>query len=101
MGRLMARDFEPEVEGLKRLFSGQVGTYGRSLLEGIGVGLVDNRTELGWPTLTMDRIVQADSQGVVAAAFGAECRRVSRAQFLRAFKVVPPELRVSLGEDSP
>ena len=101
MGRLMARDFEPEVEGLKRLFNGQVGTYGRSLLEGIGVGLVDNRTDLGWPTLMMDRIVQSDSQGVVAAAFGAECRRVSRTQFHRAFQVVPPELKASLGEDSP
>ena len=101
IGRLMAREFEPEVEVLKSLFNGQVGTYGPSLLEGIGIGLVDNRSELVWPTLTLDRIVRADAQGIVAAAFGAECRRVSRAQFLRAFKVVPPELKASLGEDSP
>lgn len=101
IGRLMAREYEPEVEVLKRLFNGQIGTYRRSLLEGIGIGLVDNRTELGWPTLTMDRIVQVDAQGVVAAAFGAECRRVSRTQFLQAFKLVPPELQGFIEDESP
>ncbi len=93
MGRLLAREYEPEVELLRSLFTREFPIHGRALLEGLGIGLADSRSRVVWPALSMDRIVPGADQVLVAAALGDECRRISTARFQEALGVVPAELR--------
>jgi hypothetical protein len=99
MGRLLAREYEPEVELLRSLFTRDSPIHGRALLEGIGIGLADSRSRVVWPTSSMDRIVPGADQAVVAAALGDECRRISTARLEEALGVVPPELRKAVEGD--
>ena len=99
MGRLLAREYEPEVELMRSLFTREFPIHGRAVLEGLGIGLADSRSRVVWPTSSMDRIVPEADQVFVAAALGDECRRISAARLEEALGVVPPELRKAVEGD--
>lgn len=97
LGRLLARDYGPEQGLLGNVFEVGIAAHGSALLEGMGIGLADNRAQLIWPLEGIDRMLGPDQRVQVARAWLAECKRMGGSRLPLARELLPQSVLEGLG----